>query len=254
MKVATPLFDVGLVRDASEQAEALRLRYAVFVQELGGDGPLVDHHARIERDAFDPKARMLVLRDLARPLGAQVVGVYRLIQADGATDPGFYSAQEYDLAPLLRSGQRLLELGRSCLHPEYRGGSALYHFWQGLARHVCNEGIDILFGVASFHGTDVPTLTPSLSLLHHAHLAPPDLRVTSLQPQQFVPLPETAIDRVAAVQAMPALIKAYLRLGGFVGDGVFVDHAFNTTDVCLVMETRRMNDRQRAIYAPSDPR
>jgi putative hemolysin len=66
-------------------------------------------------------------------------------------------------------------------------------------------------------------------------------------------LPENAIDRTAAMLATPALIKAYLRLGGFVGDGAFVDAAFNTTDVCLVLDTARMNDRQRAIYERDRP-
>nr|WP_245820483.1 GNAT family N-acyltransferase [Flavimaricola marinus] len=243
------MFEVGLARDAQEREQALRLRYCVFVEELGGDGPLVDHQARIECDAFDPSAQMLVLRDRARPEGEQVVGVYRLIQSNGSADQAFYSAQEYDLSPLLQSGLRLLELGRSCLHPDYRGGAAMYHLWQGLADYVRREGIDILFGVASFHGTNPDALTQPLSMLHCNHLAPEAFRVRSRQAQGITLLREDQINRVAAVQAMPALIKAYLRLGGYLGEGVFVDHAFNTTDVCLVMETARLNERQKAIYA-----
>lgn len=249
MKAATPLFEVGLARDAAERAQALRLRYTVFVEELGADGPLVDHHARLEQDAFDTQAQMLVLRDLARTEEDRIVGVYRLLPSAGCKDQPYYSDQEYDLSRLKASGKRLLELGRSCLHPDYRGGAAMYHLWQGLAAYVAQQEINILFGVASFHGTDVAALMPSLSFLHYNHLAPAHLRVTSRVPQPMDLIALADLDRVAAVQNLPALIKAYLRLGGYVGEGAYIDHAFNTTDVCLVMETTRLSDRQRAIYA-----
>ena len=122
--------------------------------------------------------------------------------------------------------------------------------WQGLARYVADHDIAVLFGVASFHGTDVAALAQPLSILHHRHLAPPDLRVRALaanfQPMDLIP--PDRIDARAAMVQTPALIKAYLRLGGFVGEGAFVDHAFNTTDVCLVMDTDRMNATQARIY------
>ncbi|MGR3651045.1 MAG: GNAT family N-acetyltransferase, partial [Roseovarius sp.] len=102
----------------------------------------------------------------------------------------------------------------------------------------------------SFHGTDVAALAQPLSLLHHRHLAPPALRVRA-RPERFQPMdlvPAAEIDRAGAMRAVPALIKAYLRLGGCVGEGAYVDHAFNTTDVCLVMDTALLSERQRAIY------
>ena len=232
---------------------AQRLRYRVFVEELGGDGPLVDHAERLERDRFDPHFDHLVLVDDRRDAGAydHVIGVYRVMRDDqAAAGPGFYSAGEYDLEPLLRGGRRLLELGRSCVHPDYRGGTAMLHLWTGLAAYVAEHRIEILFGVASFPGTDTGALAQPLAYLHHHHLAPPALRVraTGEGRAEMDLLPPEAIDRRSAMRATPALIKAYLRLGGFVGDGAFIDRAFHTTDVCLVMDTARMNDRQRAIY------
>ncbi len=126
----------------------------------------------------------------------------------------------------------------------------MYHLWNGLAAYVADNGIEVLFGVASFHGTDAQALAEPLSFLHHRHLAPPELRVRALEAhyQSMDLMPADKIDRVQALLAIPALIKAYLRLGGFVGDGAFIDHAFNTTDVCLVMDTARMNARQTRIY------
>ena len=252
MTTGAPRFDASLVRDDAERSEAHRLRYDVFVRELGGDGPMVDHDAALERDRYDAAARMLVLRDLERPLGQQIVGVYRLIGGEGTCPEHFYSAQEYDLSKLLMPGRKVLELGRSCLHPEYRGGSAMYHLWQALGRHVIEQDIELLFGVASFHGTDIATLAEPLAMLHHNHLAPERIRVRSLVHHPMDLVPWGQIDRLKAMQAIPALIKAYLRLGGCVGDGAYVDHAFNTVDVCLVIETSGMNPRQRAIYAAKE--
>ena len=249
MTAPAPRFRVEIAGDTEAVAAAQRLRYEVFVEELGGDGPLVDHAARLERDRFDPVFDHLILRDGA--CGGRVVGVYRLLRAEGAARAGqFYSEDEYDLAPLRASGRRLLELGRSCVARPYRGGEALWHLWQGLARYVERHDIEVLFGVASFHGTDVQALAQPLSLLHHGHLAPPALRVRA-RAAQFQPMdliPEEALDRRGAIGAMPALIKAYLRLGGCVGEGAYVDHAFNTTDVCLVMDTAGLSAQQRARY------
>ncbi|ABV93214.1 phospholipid/glycerol acyltransferase [Dinoroseobacter shibae DFL 12 = DSM 16493] len=253
MLTHTPRFDVKLATTAEELRAAQRLRYEVFVAELGGGGDLVDHDARLERDAFDPLYEHLLLRDLARPADdlCGVVGVYRLLR-DAALPAGraFYSEGEYDLAPLRATGRRLLELGRSCVHADYRGGLAMMALWGGLAEYVEAYGIEVLFGVASFHGTDLDALAAPLSLLHHRHMAPRDLRVRA-QPDHFQTMnliPEAQLDIVAANRAIPPLIKAYLRLGGGVGEGAFVDHAFNTTDVCLVMDTTRMSEKRKAFH------
>lgn len=245
-----PDFVLRLASGPEDIAAAQRLRYRVFVQELGGDGALVDHAARLEQDRFDAVAEHLLLIDRARAGGEAVVGVYRLMDEAAAERAGqFYCDDEYDLTPLRAGGRRLLELGRSCIDPDYRGGAAMVWLWQGLAAEVRARGIDILFGVASFHGTDPGALAGPLSYLHHHHLAPPDLRVRARAFQRMDILAPDEIDRKAAMLATPALIKAYLRLGGFVGEGAFVDRDFNTTDVCLLLDTARMNPAQAALYS-----
>ena len=252
MIATEPLYEARLARDETEVRAAQRLRYDVFVTELGAGGAGVDHAAGLERDAFDAHCDHLILLDHAR--GGQVVGVYRLMAGDrAAAGPGFYTDAEYDLGPLLAGGRRRLELGRSCLHRDYRGGAAMDHLWSALAEHVTRTGAEVLFGVASFHGTDPGALAMPLSHLHHAHLAPPDLRARSRNFQPMDLLPPDEVDRKAAMLATPALIKAYLRLGGFVGEGAFVDSTFNTTDVFLVMDTARLNARTRDIYTRARP-
>ncbi|WP_170455245.1 GNAT family N-acetyltransferase [Ruegeria arenilitoris] len=243
-----PSFTVKLAETDEELRAAQRLRYDVFVRELGGGGEMVDHAEGLERDQFDPYFDHMLAYDDAT---GEVVGVYRLLPGDRVAEVGrFYSEDEYDLTVLKNSGRKLLELGRSCLHPDYRGGTAMYHLWNGLAKYVSEREIEVLFGVASFHGTDVKHLAQPMSMLHHNHLAPPELRVRA-QPdvyQNMNLVPKDALDRRSAMLQVPALIKAYLRLGGFVGEGAFIDHAFNTTDVCLILDTTRMNERQRRIY------
>ena len=253
MTVHAPQFQLRLAKDAQDMRAAQRLRYAVFVEELGGDGALVDHAARLERDALDEHFDHLLLVDTRRDAAAleHVVGVYRLLPGDRAAALGrFYCDDEYDLMPLRASGRRLLELGRSCVHPDYRGGPAMFLIWNALADYVLERGIEVLFGVASFHGTDPQALRQPLACLHHFHLAPPPLRVR-VQPAHFQTMdlmPAEAVDRRAAMAQMPALLRAYLRLGGVVGEGAFIDRPFNTTDVCVLMDTARMSDLHRSHY------
>lgn len=229
---------------------AQRLRYRVFVEELGADGPLVDHENRFERDELDPHFDHLILIDPSREEAAldHVVGVYRLLTDERAAAAGrFYSEDEYDLTVLKTSGRRLLELGRSCIDPAYRSGGALALLWQGLAEYVSAYDIEVLFGVASFQGTDIDALAQPLSYLHSRYLAPPDLRVRAVDSahQRMDLIATEALDRVAAARAIPSLIKSYLKAGGYVGEGAFVDHAFATTDVCLVLDTATMTEANR---------
>lgn len=246
-------YAVRLATTPDDLMAAQALRYQVFVRELGGDGPLVDHERGLERDTFDPHFDHLVLVDrrVDPASHSHVIGAYRVLPSDRRAAAGrFYSETEFDLTPLLASGRKLLELGRSCVHADHRGGTAMFHLWNGLADYVLDRGIEILFGAASFHGTDVIPLAQPLSYLHHNHLAPPEMRVRALPPhrQEMALVPGDQLDRRAAMSATPAIIKAYLRLGGFVGDGAWIDRDFNTTDVCLVMDTGQMSSRHREFY------
>jgi putative hemolysin len=248
-----PSYSLRLATEPADLQGAQRLRYRVFVQELGAEGPLVDHDARLERDEFDPFFDHLILVDPSIDPATRdhVVGAYRLLTSEKMRALGrFYSASEYDLTPLIASNRRLLELGRTCVHPDHRGGASMFHLWNGLAEYVLDRGIEVLFGAASFHGTDVQALAEPLSYLYHHHLSPADMRVRALPPgrAEMNLLPDASLSRASAMAAMPALIKAYLRLGGTVGDGAYVDRAFNTTDVCLVMDTGRMSARHRDFY------
>lgn len=254
MKLDTGRYSVRLAETDEERAGAQRLRYRVFVEEMGASATPEQAAARREWDAFDPFFDHLVLIDrsagILDPLD-RVVGVYRLMRDEAArAGPGFYCASEYDLSRILDCGRRTVELGRSCVAREHRGGVSMHLLWNGLAEYVLGRDLEVLFGVASFPGVDPAPIREALAFLHHAHLAPIDLRARAL-PAGFVDMgaiPETAVDPVRALRAIPPLIKAYLRLGGFVGEGAYIDRAFNTVDVCVVMDTGRMTERYHQYY------
>lgn len=244
MTKPAPQFDVRFAATSADVLAAQRLRYDVFCLELKATGPTVDHSKAIESDRFDPFADHLILRDLTRAPEAQVIGTCRIMNAAQAADAKAFSCDsEYDLTALQKTGRPLLELGRSCVHPDYRGGMALFHIWQALAAHIEKHQIEILFGVASFHGADAGQHAQALTFLAREHQSP--FHVPSRAPVQ---VSSTEMNRKDALRATPALIKAYLRLGGAIGQGAFVDRDMNTTDVCMILDVTQMDARQRAIY------
>lgn len=264
MMVRAGRYVVRLAENEREVAAAQRLRYRVFVEEMGASVDPECAADRRERDRFDPYFDHLLLIDTESDdpeIELGVVGAYRVVRgARARAGIGFYGASEYDLSPLDGYPREVLELGRSCIDRRHRGGAGMHLLWSGLAQYVFEHDVGLLFGVASFHGTDPEPLAQALSYLHHRHLAPPDIRVRAL-PGVNVPMdilaPEEVDDRAALAQ-MPALIKAYIRLGGFVGEGAYIDRQFNTVDVCLLMDTERMVERYHRFYSrqrggPLDP-
>jgi len=253
MKTYATRYQVRLAKSEQDIAAAQRLRYRVFVEEMGASAGAEETALRQESDEFDPFFDHLLLIDTAAtgdPLDA-VVGVYRLMRGSVAkAEIGFYGASEYDLSKLENLGAETLELGRSCIAPEARGGLGMHLLWDGLGEYVLAHDVRVMFGVASFHGADPKPLAQPLAYLHHNHLAPPELCVPARAESRAAMdgIAREDIDRAAALKAIPPLIKAYLRLGGFVGDGAYIDHDFNTVDVCLIMDTQKMNTKYRAFY------
>ncbi|RYH03110.1 GNAT family N-acetyltransferase [Salipiger sp. IMCC34102] len=244
MSASTVQLSHRLARSAADLDRVQRLRYDVFVRELQADGPLVDHPGGRERDAFDDRADHLMLLDGMGTL----IGTSRIMDArQAAAAGGFSSAAEFDLAPLTDSGLELLELSRTCLHPDWRGGIALHRLWEGVGTCVRARGARVLFGAASFRGTDRTRLEAPVALLQARHPGPRDLRPKAHGPGHWVPGPYEG-DTKAALRQVPSLIKAYLRLGGGVGIGACPDPAFRTTDVCMVLNVARIPPERAARF------
>jgi putative hemolysin len=236
-------FEVRLAESEAEVEAAQRLRYRVFYDEMQARPSRQVKALGRDVDPYDAFCDHLLVLDRQKTNGgetAAVVGTYRLLRRSvAARHRGFYSAAEYDLEPLLRLPGEIVELGRSCVEAQYRNGGVMHVLWRGLMAYVHVYNINLMFGCASFHGTDARAFARALSYLHHFHLAPPSLRPRAL-PSQYVRMdliPRSGIDVQAAMSELPPLIKGYLRAGSFVGDGAVIDRQFNTVDVCVIVKT-----------------
>ena len=249
--------EVRLAETKADIRRAQRLRYRVFYEEMAASPSFTAMVRRLDEDPYDPICDHLLVTDkvpsTANPWTnrrhPEVVGTYRLLRQEMAErGRGFYTQGEYDIAPLIKNqpaGTRFLELGRSCVLESYRTKRTVELLWHGLWTYVRENKIDVMIGCASFEGTDPKEHAMALSLLHHQSLAPLEWRCRAHAGlhQRMDLIPKDQLDLKAALRVMPPLIKGYLRLGAFVGDGAVIDHQFGTTDVLIVMPVAKINPR-----------
>ena len=243
---------VRIATTASEIDALQALRYRIFYQEMGAQPDAAARLSLRDRDVYDAVADHLLVVDHEIGDGPEgVVGTYRLIRQEAAAQVGrFYSADEYDIGPITRFPGRVLELGRSCVDSRYRGRAVMQLLWRGIAAYVFSHEIDLMFGCASLAGTDPNQLAEELTYLHAHHLAPPALRPRALEARyvEMQRLDPAGLQPRRVLSQLPPLIKGYLRLGGFVGDGAVIDWQFNTTDVAVVVKTDLVTDKYIRHY------
>lgn len=264
-------FQVRLAASDADIEAAQRLRYRVFYEEMAARPTPAMRAARRDFDSFDSICDHLLVINTdpgaggngsgsgaaaieagaADPAAINVVGTYRLLRrAVAQHHGGFYTQQEYDLNGVLTYPGEIVEVGRSCVDAAYRSRGVMQLLWRGLAEYVRVHDIHLMFGCASFPGTEPDAMGAQLSYLHHFHLAPLDIRPRAL-PHHYVPMervPPVGFDVHAVLADLPPLIKGYLRVGGFVGDGAVVDHQFNTTDVCVIVRTGQLTSKYEKRY------
>ncbi|MGH7120413.1 MAG: GNAT family N-acetyltransferase [Acetobacteraceae bacterium] len=243
---------VRLARNSAEIDAVQALRYRVFYDEMHARPSRRALRNRRDQDDLDAVADHLVVIDYRLGSGPEgVVGTYRLIQREAAERAGrFYTAGEFDITRLVAFRGRLLELGRSCVDAAHRNRMAVQLLWRGIAAYVFEHQIDLMFGCASLPGTAPDAIAPELTYLYHYHLAPPAIRPVALASRrvEMRRLELDTLDRRWVLNRLPPLIKGYLRLGGFVGDGAVIDQDFNTTDVAMVVKTDLVTDKYYRHY------
>ncbi|MDE2135560.1 MAG: GNAT family N-acetyltransferase [Alphaproteobacteria bacterium] len=258
---ASGALEVRLAETDAEVEAAQHLRYRVFYEEMSAVPSPDMRETRRDFDHFDEVCDHLLVvdRSLADDDGQPaVVGTYRLMRdVDAARAGGFYTSTEYDIAPMLAgvaAGSRLLELGRSCVLKTYRSKPATMQLlWRGLLVYVARFSIDLMFGCASFAGTDPKALALPLSYLHHYHPMPREMRVRAIA-AQFVDmnlLAKDAVDPKEALRALPPLLKGYVRAGVCIGDGAVIDRQFGTTDVFIYCPVSNIEARYRNRFGMS---
>lgn len=251
--------EVRLARSFKEIKAAQRLRFSIFYGEMMAKPDWRMRMTKRDIDPYDAVCDHLLVIDHDRPKSKYIVGTYRLLRQEVAkAHHGFYSAGEYDLSALegadfqnqMGKGKQLLELGRSCVHPDYRANSTINILWKGIAEYLKQYNIGYMFGCASFPSTSLASFKEAYAYLYHHHSVPDDFPVRALE-NQFVEMNTMAaadIDVRAARRALPPLIKGYLRLGCFIGDGAVIDYQFGTTDVFILLPVERIAARYLKHY------
>jgi len=255
-----------LARTKSELISAQELRYDVFYREMGGRPSSNNRRTQRDQDEFDPFCDHLLVLD-TQHRNAEIVGTYRMMrQVQAVQAGGFYSQSEYDLAPLIRANPeaKLLELGRSCILPDYRTKRTMELLWHGTWSHAVAHQIDIMFGCASFEGTDPNDFRDCLSWLAQNACLSEREDCPAVASNKFN-LKEIAAGSAAAATAtaaasqepvsvrkamanMPPLIKGYLRLGAQIASDAVIDEQFGTIDVLVVLKVAQINPRYLAHF------
>jgi putative hemolysin len=234
---AGPLY-FSFARSPSEVAEAQRLRYKIFAEEMGAKIPGKDGY---DRDGFDAYCDHLLVRD---SLTSEVVGTYRILNPTMANEAGgYYSAGEFDISRLSHLFDRTVEVGRACVHQNYRHGGTITMLWAGLAKYMQMHRYEYMIGCGSIGMADGGHMAASLyNKLRNDYLSPPEYRVFPR-----CPLPLDALRSDMEV-SMPPLIKGYLRLGAYICGEPAWDPDFNTADMLVMLPLSRLNRRYAAHF------
>lgn len=258
--------DVRMAATRADIRRAQRLRYEVFYEEMSARPSSVAKVRRLDEDSYDSVCDHLLVVDNAKHAGVwhngrrpKVVGTYRVLRQDVAQRHagGFYTQSEYDIEGLIarKSPQyRFMELGRSCVLKPYRNKRSVELLWHGLWTYVREHKVDVMIGCASFEGTDPDAHATALSFLHRNALAPDEwqCRAHDSLYNSLERLPGQDLNMKQALKALPPLIKGYLRLGAFVGDGAVIDHQFNTTDVLIILPVEKIDPRYFEHFGAPD--
>jgi len=235
---------VSLASSRWEILEAQRLRFKIFAEEMGARLPSRD--LGFDRDRYDPYCEHLLVREED---SGEVVGTYRILTSHQAKYcGGFYSEEEFDLARLQHLRSRMVEVGRSCVHPDYRTGATIALLWSGLARFILSRGYEYVIGCASIGLADGGNGAASIyNAVRQIAMSPMEYRVFPRHPLRL-----EAFD-ASRPAVVPPLIKGYLRLGAYVCGKPAWDPDFNTADLLMLLPLSRI-DRRYARHFLKDER
>ena len=252
-------FEVRLTRTKEERRQVRALRYAVFVEEEGASATEEQKNLREEYDSYDRFAEYLAVFH-----NGKIVGTYRIINRDAAEKMGgFYTETEFDISKIKKSGANIAEMSRACVAPDYRENALVMRLlWAGLGEYIMRHKIGIVFGVASWVGTNPAASAQAISYLYYNHLSPLRLRAT-VESTKLAPgvnpkltrmniLPEVFVDPAMARREMTPLVKGYLRINATFGRGVFIEKPFNSYDVFVMLRTKDMDALYRKHFFGTD--
>lgn len=244
-------FEIKITRDRNEIQAAQRLRFEVFNLEMK-KGLESSYRRGLDIDDYDPLCEHLVIRDMG---DKRVVGTYRfLLGSEAMKSIGFYSEKEFNLENIKKLKGELLELGRSCVHKDYRDKAVIDVMWQAIADYVKNHRVRYLFGCASLYTTDSSEVSEFFALLKGSHYAPEDFRVYPVPEKSFPGLDENVRikDEQSLYFQLPSLIKGYLRIGAVLCGPPALDLEFGTADLFLLLDIKKLSSEYLRRFGFSD--
>jgi putative hemolysin len=243
--------EVRLAKSEDDIRAAQKLRYEVFYEECGAKPDALVENLKMDVSPIDDFCDVLLVIDQAHN---KVVGTYRFMLREAAARyGGYYTANEFEISKLVAFPGQIMELGRSCVRRSYRTKPTMQLLWRGIGAYIQLFQVSLCFGCGSFLGTDFEQYKHAIAYLYHNHLAPPELRAKAL-PEHYLDMNMMTPDKVdtkLAMRQMPALIKGYLRVGGYVGEGIYIDHDFNCLDVCIIVKRETVTERYQQRYTTS---
>lgn len=248
IEVRRGIYVARFARDTADLQRCQQLRHRCFIEDAGGAA----RTDKLEQDAFDARCDHVLVEDGA---GALVCSFRVMYLASGADLNMSYSAQYYDLNSLFGYGGPMVELGRFCVSSAAQDADALRIAWGMLAAIVDARGVGMLFGCSSFSGTDAGAYGGAFDVLAARHLAPPhwapELRATEVV--RYAQTAKPVQDRKAAMGQVPALLKTYLAMGGWVSDHAVIDRNLNTLHVFTGLEIAGIPEaRVKALRAVAE--
>jgi len=233
-KPRRPAFQITWASTPNEVKEAQRLRFKVFAEEMGAN--LAQNNEGLDVDEFDAYCDHLLIRDQET---LKVVGTYRVLPPHKAQEIGrLYSDSEFDLTRLNHLRPKMVELGRSCVHADYRSGAVIMALWSGLAQYMQKHNYEIMLGCASIPMADGGHFAASLyNSLSEEQMAP-----TENHAFPRLPLPLDKLNGGLDVEP-PPLIKGYLKLGAKICSAPAWDPDFNTADLLTMLRLSEINPR-----------
>jgi L-ornithine Nalpha-acyltransferase len=243
--------EVFVTRNSDDIRAAQALRYQVFFEEMGAKANAKTIASRLDIDEFDEICDHLLVIEHLENNNYRVVGTYRLLRRDSMREIGhFYTDSEFDISLIKQYKGEILEVGRSCVHADFRNRAVMQLLWRGIGAYVSKFNIGLMFGCASFQGVDPKKHATELSYLHHYHLAPKEICPRALEGRyvEMNLIAKEEVDVKEAFSNLPPLVKGYLRLSGYIGSGAVIDYEYNTTDVSIVVKTDLVTEKYATRY------
>lgn len=243
VRTAQPRLVLSMASTPDELREVQRLRYKVFIETMGLTS--LQRADGLDADEFDAHCDHLIVRESD---SLRVVGTYRLLSPAGARKLGrVYSENEFDLGRLNNLRGRMVEAGRACIHPDYRGGSVIMLLWSGLADYMRRQQCDYLVGCASISLADGGhNAVAVFEQLRQKHMAPAEYRVTP-----HLPFPFQKVAPALSAQ-VPPLLKGYMRSGAWICGEPAWDPDFESADLFLLMPLANLDSRYARHYGVAD--